>query len=645
MLTKNTDPLSNLRRASLYLSSNIITAATETNLLAQPDPSSWSGANLTLTLNEPDPWATTTAIKCTDNSTNGIHGVGLALGAECQTESGVYELEIWTKSGTESTIAIVLCFNAGLGQYMVSATLNAATGAISPLQTTGYVSGTGLKVGLWYQWKIKFFMTSGSNGTFNFYNKSSIGYVGTGQYIWVTAPIVRKIAAGTSVSPNNLRPLSQSTIRYQPNIETSMSPTPGKVLSALHCNNGTYLSGTSLDADFAANGNAFSIIWSGYLSSLTNLTGSIVLLSANDAGSNKLEFGFTDSSGPKPYCTQVASGTITTVGTFAVSNVFHCIALVCNGTTAQWYQDGVAIGSPVAFALGSFTPTSVKVGCVSGIWSVNTGDIVTFKSALSSTEVLHASQQLMEEKGLTCEPWEVILTGGQSNNVGQLSVQQLLTLGLVSDTYCGVPVFRRDENALPSGSNYTVSDGFKILANSPPITSQQGNLGPEYRLARELSLRGRKVAIIKFSMNGAAIQTFVPGGGQNAAMLAHYQLGLSKLPRYRIIAFLWAQGEADTGYPEQAAAFEGHLTELINDIRTNVPAPNVPIIIHKMSNNQTAMIYRNELNVAIDAFVASDANAYATNTNDISINSDFTHFDTRGQWELGRRDFEIIANL
>jgi hypothetical protein len=56
-----------------------------------------------------------------------------------------------------------------------------------------------------------------------------------------------------------------------------------------------------------------------------------------------------------------------------------------------------------------------------------------------------------------------------------------------------------------------------------------------------------------------------------------------------LAGFIWFQGVADAESPVKAAAYEGHLANLIRDLRRDLKAPNMPVVITGLARSDGAM--------------------------------------------------------
>jgi hypothetical protein len=99
---------------------------------------------------------------------------------------------------------------------------------------------------------------------------------------------------------------------------------------------------------------------------------------------------------------------------------------------------------------------------------------------------------------------------------------------------------------------------------------------------------------------------------------------------------LWHQGEADSSKEELARSYGERFAKLAERLRTDLQAPNVPIVVGQLGrffqapfasvvNEQLALI---PLSVAATAFVSSEG---------LTDKGDHVHFDTPSVREFGRR--------
>ena len=103
-----------------------------------------------------------------------------------------------------------------------------------------------------------------------------------------------------------------------------------------------------------------------------------------------------------------------------------------------------------------------------------------------------------------------------------------------------------------------------------------------------------------------------------------------------------APADLDDPDPTAANAYEQNLTNLINSMRNDLDAPNLPFSIGRIGTNWTysATVRNAQSNVSSNL-----ANTRLVETSDLSLLVDGAHYDTAGMITLGERFAESIIGL
>lgn len=109
-------------------------------------------------------------------------------------------------------------------------------------------------------------------------------------------------------------------------------------------------------------------------------------------------------------------------------------------------------------------------------------------------------------------------------------------------------------------------------------------------------------------------------------------------PNYVMV---WIQGESDGDTPTNAAAYQAALTQFFADVRTDTGLPNLPIVIGRLSNNQTGVSELSTIQAAQDAVAALSANNYIINTDSYAV-GDGLHFTEAGCIQYGYDLFDLL---
>jgi Carbohydrate esterase, sialic acid-specific acetylesterase/Fibronectin type III domain len=113
-------------------------------------------------------------------------------------------------------------------------------------------------------------------------------------------------------------------------------------------------------------------------------------------------------------------------------------------------------------------------------------------------------------------------------------------------------------------------------------------------------------------------------------------------PRARLVAILWVQGESDGHRSATGAQYQVQLDLLIEGMRTELSAPDVPFILGQMVPDYLGTGTRAEINaVHIDTPRRNERTAFAYGPVGPAFhNGDGVHYNAPGQRELGRALFD-----
>ena len=204
----------------------------------------------------------------------------------------------------------------------------------------------------------------------------------------------------------------------------------------------------------------------------------------------------------------------------------------------------------------------------------------------------------------------------------------------------------------------------------------QRSFGPEISLGRTLADNlSEQVVIVKVAFGGtvlASIEGRSDWSPDSSGEL--YDKLISNLEGARDVlvadgkdvnfaGLFWMQGESDgksgtlgggqtvPPQPDTANAYEANLAGLIDNLRTDLATPSMPAFIGQIKIGDDPGVvtvpdspfnttfgewdYTPVIQASQAAVAAADPNAYLIETGDISLGSDFLHFDEAGQLALG----------
>lgn len=277
----------------------------------------------------------------------------------------------------------------------------------------------------------------------------------------------------------------------------------------------------------------------------------------------------------------------------------------------------------------------------------------------------------------TGKTYQVYFLGGQSNMVGYGPI------GLLDDAQRGphpdIPIFAghapadRGKNG-GAGSWTPLQPGFGFgfrATNSGAILSD--TFGPELMYGLDLAGRDadRNIAIIKYARGGTSLSGEARNGGvwgpdadpawrPNQYDFAETTIknafssrdidGDGKPDTLIPAGIVWMQGEADANSEPSALNYERNLRTLIARLRSAMNAPDIPVIIGKITDSGRdddgmAMDFAELVQAAQAAVVASDPCAAWVTKIDTYKHQDKWHYTGRSYLQMGSDFAAAMAAL
>ncbi|PQO45161.1 sialate O-acetylesterase [Blastopirellula marina] len=225
------------------------------------------------------------------------------------------------------------------------------------------------------------------------------------------------------------------------------------------------------------------------------------------------------------------------------------------------------------------------------------------------------------------EKFQLFLLVGQSNMAGRGKVEaqdkeanpRVLTLNKKGEWTPAVDPIHFDKPGI-AGVGLGRTFGLEIAKTDPEIT----------------------IGLIPCAVGGTSIERWVPGAYDPATKTHPYD---DMLPRAKqaleagtLCGILWHQGEGDAN-PARSKAYEKNLTELVERLRKELDAPEVPFIIGQLG--QFPGREWNENTHAVDDaqrhYTETHPHAAFVSSDDLKDKGDSVHFDAASYRELGRR--------
>ena len=185
-----------------------------------------------------------------------------------------------------------------------------------------------------------------------------------------------------------------------------------------------------------------------------------------------------------------------------------------------------------------------------------------------------------------------------------------------------------------------LAPGYSVRPGKPPVERLPGEtFGPEVSFGRTLadSLK-TPIALIKFAEGGTSLQKdwrVGDPGGLYTRMLPFVREQMNALTArgdtYTLRGFAWHQGESDSSLTQEQYA--KLLKSLITQVRRDLDAPNLPVVIGEVYDNHE----RDTVRVAEKSAATNIPYCVFASADKLKTQDEGTHFDAASQIELGKR--------
>ncbi len=200
------------------------------------------------------------------------------------------------------------------------------------------------------------------------------------------------------------------------------------------------------------------------------------------------------------------------------------------------------------------------------------------------------------------------------------------------------------------------NEGIKMLRNgrwqimSEPIHFDRPTAGvglaSSFAAAWRLKNETAEIGLIPCADGGTSLEDWSVGGAlfDNAVAQAKLAQRSSQLA-----GILWHQGETDC-FPDRAAVYGEKFDVIITELRHQLNAPKIPLIIGGLGDFLTEGLYGQYfesypiVNEALLQFAQTHQNCYFVTAEGLTGNHDYIHFKAVSQRIFGVRYFEAFAN-
>lgn len=173
-------------------------------------------------------------------------------------------------------------------------------------------------------------------------------------------------------------------------------------------------------------------------------------------------------------------------------------------------------------------------------------------------------------------------------------------------------------------------------------------VGPGLAFAQKMADTepGMNIGLIPCAVGGSGIDVWKPGAYYEPTKSYPYDDALRRtrkaLEQGQLAGILWHQGESDS-QPERAVAYGPKLVALVERLRKDLNAPDVPLVVGTLGDfivarNPNARIINETLQQAPKRI----KNVYCVSSAGLTHKGDTTHFDTPSARALGQRYADVF---
>lgn len=155
-----------------------------------------------------------------------------------------------------------------------------------------------------------------------------------------------------------------------------------------------------------------------------------------------------------------------------------------------------------------------------------------------------------------------------------------------------------------------------------------------------------KIGLVPAAVGGTSITLWVPGAYDSITKTHPYDDAMARIKealRYGVLkGICWHQGEANSGSFAQSPTYITQLETLIKRIRTELQAPDVPVVVGELGYFRLAFT---NFNAMLHQVPDSIAQCGVVSAQGLAHKGDNLHFNTASARELGKRYAQKMKEL
>lgn len=177
---------------------------------------------------------------------------------------------------------------------------------------------------------------------------------------------------------------------------------------------------------------------------------------------------------------------------------------------------------------------------------------------------------------------------------------------------------------------------------------KEAGVGPGLSFAENMLPANERIRIglVPAAVGGTSITLWVPGAYDSITKTHPYDDAMARIKealQYGVLkGICWHQGESNSGSFAQSPTYITQLEELIKKIRTELQAPDVPVVVGELGYFRPAFA---NFNAMLQQAPDSIARCGVVSAQGLVDKGDNTHFNTASARELGKRYAQKMKEL
>ena len=150
------------------------------------------------------------------------------------------------------------------------------------------------------------------------------------------------------------------------------------------------------------------------------------------------------------------------------------------------------------------------------------------------------------------------------------------------------------------------------------------------------------IGLVPCAVGGTPLSRWVKGADFYEEAIRRTRIAMTD---GQLKAALWHQGESDTGTTELADSYAARLDQMINDLRADLDAPDLPFIVGELcpvEPEHSLCKYADRVDAALQSLLDRVPNTACVSSEGLTHKGDYVHFSADSLRQFGRRYAEQL---